>query len=279
MMRSQQSLTLVDAHVHLRRCFEPLPFIKAACSNFASAGRTLDPASKWVGVLCLTSAPGERGFERLKEGFRDEGDSERSASGWQVEPSKEPTSFRFVNDGRVRIVAINGQQIVSKEGLEVLAIGASPSFEGGRPVIDTILAIARCGALPVVPWGVGKWVGRRGQLVEGLIRNSALPAFFLGDSANRPALWPRPSLFDRATQKGINNLPGSDPLPLPGEVYQVGSFGGVFDRELEMDRPAEDLKRKLRDPRTVITPYGTGERPARFIRNQVRMQYRKHLRA
>ena len=184
----------------------------------------------------------------------------------------------FVARDRFPIVVVAGRQIPTRERLEILAVGTRREFEEGQPTRGLIQRVAQTGALPVVPWGAGKWMGERGQLVDGLIRSSELPLFFLGDSGNRPVFWPRPTHFRRAEEEGIKILSGSDPLPFSGETKRVGSFGVALKGSLDAETPAQDLKRRVLNPSTVLHQFGSGETPLRFIRNQLRMQFRKLIR-
>jgi hypothetical protein len=189
--------------------------------------------------------------------------------------TQECVSFGLSFRNGSNLVFIAGQQLVSLEGLEVLAIGTCEQFEAGKPTDRLIQEIAQVGAIPVIPWGAGKWFGRRGRLVDELIRSPDLPPFFLGDSGNRPAVWPKPSLFREAEKRGIVNLPGSDPLPFSSEVQRVGSFGVALNSSLDLGKPALDLKRTLLDPSTTLHQFGEGETTLRFMRNQFKMQLRK----
>jgi len=214
------------------------------------------------------------GFRRLRDTLNgsayDWGNED-----WQMRTTAERISVCFTSPNRSPLVAIAGCQIVSREHLEVLALGTRQQFEDSQPARTLLQKVARAGAIPVLPWGVGKWLGRRGQLVEELIEDPDLPPFFLGDSAHRPTFWPQPSQFRRAEEQGVRNLSGSDPLPFPGEVQRAGSFGVVLDGSLNLERPAQDLKQKLLDPSTTFRQFGEGEAPARFVRNQLKMQFRK----
>jgi hypothetical protein len=87
-------------------------------------------------------------------------------------------------------------------------------------------------------------------------------------------LWPRPAQFRRAEERGIKNLPGSDPLPFPNEARRVGRVGVVLNGSLDLRYPAQDLKRKLLDSSTSFQQFGRREMPLRFVRNQLKMQLR-----
>jgi hypothetical protein len=157
----------------------------------------------------------------------------------------------------------------------VLALGTRRIFEKGEPARRLIKETAQSGALPVLPWGIGKWLGRRGQLIEDLIRDPNLPSLFLGDNSHRPAFWPRPSVFESASKRGLKNLPGSDPFPFPEEVRRVGSVGVALRGSLDIEMPFHDLKRRLLNPSTTLRQFGSREPLVRFVRNQLRMQLRK----
>lgn len=161
----------------------------------------------------------------------------------------------------------------------MLALGTCQRFDEGKTTEELIREVVQARAIPVLPWGVGKWLGRRGRLIEDLIESPDSPRFFLGDNANRPAFWPRPSHFRRAEEQGIRNLPGSDPLPFPNEVQRVGEFGVILDGPLDLEEPARHLKQLLLDKSTTFRQFGRAETPLRFVRNQLKMQYRKLTRS
>lgn len=275
-MKRDSCITIVDAHVHLRSCFEVIPLLEGACSNFAAMARRFCDSGQFVGVLCLSTTPHERRFswllDLLSEKQVQNGALVREMT---LVETQESTSFSLVSNAGNILVVVAGRQITSSEGLEVLAVGTCEQFKERERMGELIQDITQAGALPVIPWGVGKWLGERGQLVNELIRSSQLPQFFLGDNANRPVFWPQPSHFRQAEKRGIRNLPGSDPLPFPGEVQRVGSYGFALRGSLDKEKPAHDLKERLHDPSTTICHFGRRERPFRFFYNQIRMQYRK----
>ena len=102
------------------------------------------------------------------------------------------------------IVVVPGTQAISAEGLEVLSLGAElPAISptGLAALVDRVKTI---GGLPMVPWGVGKWLGRRGQLVSRLLQNAeAGDTLLLADNANRPWWWPFPGLLKKAAEVGL----------------------------------------------------------------------------
>lgn len=265
---SRAGPVLVDAHVHYHRCYEPAAFFDHALANFRRAGAGRGLPSGWIGCLLFTECAGDNYVDRLKE-TRSIGDPR-----WRFAATGEESTLVATCDG-TEILLVGGRQVVTAEGLEVLALGAPDAFADGRPIEETIAAIAGAGALPVLPWGFGKWTGRRGAIAARLAEDLAhVPQLFFGDSAGRPSLWPRPRLLALAERCGRIVLPGTDPLPLAADVGKVGRLGFVVDDGLDRERPFAALARWLAARRTSPTAYGRLERPITFVQRQVRMQLR-----
>lgn len=267
-------LVLVDAHAHLRGCFDVAAFLEEALSNVVREAQSIDGKSAVTGVLCLVDPPQEQGFERLSR-FLAERRREEGADGWSDRPTAEDASLHLRLSQNRGLIVVAGRQVESRERLEVLSIGSRCHVESGIRVDQLIRRIDDAGGVPILPWGVGKWLGVRGRHVRRVIKDPDLPPFCLGDSAHRPSFWPKPSYFRQAEKRGIRNLPGSDPLPFRGEAKRVGSFGLQMGGSLDPERPARDLKRKLLDPSTTVDHFGRRETLFRFLRKQTLMQYRK----
>jgi hypothetical protein len=83
-----------------------------------------------------------------------------------------------------------------------------------------------------------------------------------------------PPQFAAAERARIRIVPGSDPLPLPGEEQRIGAYGFTVEAALPADRPAAALLALLAGAAALV-PYGRRERLARFVRNQLAMQIAK----
>jgi hypothetical protein len=264
--------TLVDAHAYLHACFALESFLDGACEAFRRAatdrGGPLD-----CGVLLLAQTAGDERFEHLAETAAPHGSAPEGGRGWAIARTGEPESLMARRADGARLLLVCGRQIRAAEGLELLALATCARFADGQPIAAALRAIEAAGALPVLPWGVGKWTGRRGRIVAGLI-DAGRPGLACGDNANRPRLWPEPGLLRRARSRGLRVLPGSDPLPLPSEAGRAGRFGFALDGALDANQPARDLARRLADPRTQIIPYGRLESPWRFASNQALLRVR-----
>lgn len=190
-------------------------------------------------------------------------------------PCSNPNS-NSIRAGSRGLFIIAGRQVVSTENLEILALGVDRDYEDRKhPLKRLAIEAAADGAIPVAPWGPGKWWGSRGKAMESLLRDGDVPWLFLGDNGGRPVFWPDPHLFELARARGIKVLPGSDPLPFPSQSGRAGSFGFTVPGMADGVNPARDIKAVLRAPATQIKPYGRLEHPLPFFRNQLAMQVLK----
>jgi len=268
------SATLIDAHVHIHNCFKLRQLLDSAWENFYQT-QTLHPEN-CLGVLIVADI-GPRNW--LKEINQDSSTCDVSTScrvgkQWLITRTQEPFSLIAQNCQGQKIILILGRQMVTHEGIEVLALITEDDFPDHLPLEITVESILSAKALPVLPWGVGKWIGLRGSHIQHFLNTHYASHIFLGDNSGRPSFWPCPSHFKQAELKGVRILPGTDPLPLANEYRRPGSFGFKLLCSLDQNSPGEDLKRLLLNPSTVIQPYGNLENPLRFLRNQWMLRFK-----
>jgi hypothetical protein len=262
---------LVDAHVHFYPSFDEARFFDSALANVRRGAAGLGLPEDTPGWLLLTETSRDHVFKALAE--RANGAPSR---GWTFQPTAEAGSLIACTDGRAALGLVAGRQIVTREGLEVLALGTTVMFPDGAGLGETLQRVSAADALPVLPWGFGKWLSGRGALVEEQIRSSKRNGLFLGDNGGRPRFRPPPRLLAMAEAHGLVVLPGSDPLPLPSQEERVAGFGFVLEGPIASDRPAESLKARLRALKRSPPPYGQVARLVPFVRSQIYMQLRKH---
>jgi len=224
---------LVDGHVHLYGCADRLRFLEAAWRNLSAAASEANVTEgHWQGCLLFTESARDDGFADLR--------SAALPNGWRSRTISRDPAALFLNRDGADLLVIAGRQVISAEGIEVLALATTRSFADGVPVA-ALLAELRAADIPaVLPWGLGKWLGRRGDQVAELMAAQAGPGLFAGDNAGRPPGW-RVPLF----QRGTVVLPGTDPLPLAGTEERVGGYGFMLDGQLDPDRPAADMAQRL----------------------------------
>jgi hypothetical protein len=242
---------LVDGHVHFNECFAWQIFLDAAARNFALARAKLGLMTDAPGCLMFTESAGANQYRMLAESSA----LERS-SGWRIERGDDGRSLVLTNERGAMIMVIAGRQIVTAERLEVLALGCVHELPDGRPIRDSIRDVVDHDAVAVIPWGFGKWLGRRGRVVRDLIESKEVP-FCLGDNGGRARIVGRPPLFERAERLGVPVLGGSDPLPIRGQAMRAGSYGFILDAWRATSRPAPAIASRIRKLRQ--TPPGFGE--------------------
>lgn len=233
-----------DTHVHL------YPFY-ALERLLASAHRQLSGLAPEAGlkVICLTERAGQASFEALAQG-------RMSAPGWTMEATADPALLSArAADGRT-LSLLAGRQFIAAERIEVLALGADLRLEDGLPARDLLARIREAGAVAVLPWGLGKWLGQRGSLIRNLLTSAKPGDFALADTYLLPALAPRPGPLRAASARGFRVLAGTDPLPKPGEEALAGRYGVRAEAAVAPANPAPSLRRILGDPALPLQTVG-----------------------
>jgi hypothetical protein len=270
-------LLVIDGHVHIHDCFDIPRFFDSAFSNCLQAPRNAGCDRPHIPVLLLTEGRRQRVFQRIQEDAK-KGENRignDQTGGYRVFSTEEDESLRIQKMDGASLFLISGRQIVTEERLEVLALMTDSEIPDGLPMEETVAAAAKEGSLSVIPWGFGKWIGRRGRILKRFMDKANRPDFFLGDNGGRPAFLPEPTHFSIGKEMGIRILPGSDPLPFPSETDRAGSFGFALRVSIDPGRPAHGIRTALSDHATLPEPYGRLETPFRFLRNQIAMQMMK----
>ncbi len=254
---------MVDTHVHLHDCFPVSSFLDAALHNF----RANHPGSDLTGttcLLCLTDLAAQQNVfeDRL---VREAGKS------WSVTVEGLQAITTHTETG-ANIYLLGGRQWVASENLELLALGASDPVHDRRHNLNTLVDTAlEAGALPVLPWGFGKWTGKRKQIVECLMKTRS--DFFLADNGSRLRGTAEPELLSRGRKQGFTILTGSDPLPFPAQFRKAGANGVLF--EDVPDLPPLEMFRKVLEEKQPFAQFGMLASLPEFLMSQTRMQIQK----
>jgi hypothetical protein len=262
---------LIDAHVHLYECFDRTTFFDAALANFQTASQTLGLPDNTPGCLMLTETAKDHAFDSLIAQQKLDGGR------WRFRETGEGRALVAAMDGQDVLTVIAGRQIVTREGLEVLALCSNDSFADKLPLEQTIEKVIDADALPVLPYGVGKWSGTRGKVIDSMLNSPLANKMMLGDNAGRLALTGEPKQFAQARKQGIWVLPGTDPLPFPRQARGVGRFGMVLKNGIDQTRPAASLKSILSNLNAQAQTYGRADGLISFLSLQFGMQLRKRL--
>lgn len=268
---AKRATLMVDAHVHLYGSYDLADSFDHARANFDRAVSKRRLPSDTVGVLLLVEMSYEHRFAELAAIAR----SGTPIGRWTFQPTEEAMSLVVRDDAGRTMVLIAGRQIVTRERLEVLAIGTTATFPDQLNLDAAMEAAFSSRALVALPFAVGKWTGARGRLIREAIERHRSRGLVLGDNGNRLKGWPAPGVFARAWADGIPVLPGSDPLPLPGQLQRIASYGLVLDAVWRPHAPARPILDALaaldEPPRT----FGSLTGPVAFFGAQTRMQLRR----
>ena len=267
-------MIVLDAHVHIQPRFDLNDFLMISLGNFQR--RHGESGARGALTSCLLLAEG-KGLDFFSVLVSEGQQSTGRVVGWQIRATAEEHAVQLSHASHpgVRMFVMAGQQVITAEKLEVLALVTSAQIADGKPLAETVDAVRSRGGLAVLPWGVGKWLGKRGALVGRFLQETPPDSLFVGDNGGRPVFWPRPALFDRAEHRGIRLLSGSDPLPLAGEEKRVATFGAMIDGDLSDALPAAELKSLLCNPGVAITPFGQPAGVLQFLRMQLGLRLQK----
>lgn len=269
-------MIIVDAHVHIYDCFDVDYLLDSALANFrAAAARNGAHTGLCSCFLLLAESRSCSWFERVTDAAGDGQSARGKSANWSFSLSAEKGSLAAARktspNDIMHIVA--GRQVVTSEKIEVLGLFDNRFVGDGLPLSETVSAIRSNDGLAVLPWGVGKWFGRRGKIIKNYIGQHRNSDLFLGDNGGRPVFWPTPLLFDVARQRDILVLPGSDPLPVPREAGRTGSYGFYIHQDMQSSAtPARDLKNIIRSRDKEIHPFGRLQKSLTFLMNQVQMR-------
>ncbi|MCB0729824.1 MAG: hypothetical protein KDC88_02225 [Ignavibacteriae bacterium] len=269
---SKSTNVLIDAHIHIHECYNLDKFFNSAKANFLKQANILDLCSNQF-ILCLTESHKVNYFNQLKQ------NADKSIlSEWKIDLTENPNTIKLVDKENFTIYLIAGRQIVTNEKLEVLTLGLIEDPEDGKPIEEILAYVSNKKVISVIPWGVGKWMGYRKEIIEKLVlQNNTFP-IYLGDNGNRPFFWSKPKIFSLAAKNNMLNIPGSDPLPFKNEVNKPGSFGFVLEGVLDIEKPFDSLFEKITSSKKQFATYGRLESLFNFFKNQISMQIVKRNR-
>lgn len=282
MNQMNEAIILVDAHVHIYDCFKLNVMLDAAKQNFSKTANNIGLQSAVTGVLLLTETSRYNWFQQMRDECIKNQPLPVSDKDWEIQLTPDSTVLLAKQKkdlqadekppADIQIYIVAGRQIITTEGLELLALATDHAFEDGLSVSSALAAVRASGAIPVFPWAVGKWLGKRGKILANVLSHESSAGLCLGDNSGRPVFWRNPSHFKQARALNVHILPGTDPLPFASETMRVGSFGFIAQGSLSNTHPAADLKRLLQTTDAKLLSYGPLEKPWRFFANQIRLR-------
>lgn len=259
-----------DTHVHCYQ-FELLPeLLDSAMQNFSKYTPAADAK-----ILFFTDGFIDRTWLKLQELIQ----TEAVAGPWNFSLNNDSGLVEAEKQGDILYLA-PARQVNTAGRLEMLLLGCDHDLEDKQPANDLINEYGEKYVL-VSPWGVGKWLGKRGKVLIDIMNHAKKP-FALGDNGGRPFFWPVPHFnLLHKLRKGEGqtmlkqNLPiinGSDPLPVSGDYNRAGSYGVTFqsDQALTLKNVLESLKSTSSELANFGKPMGL----IQFVQSRIKMAMR-----
>lgn len=254
----------LDSHVHFYDCWKtPLEKILNTAHTNLSLNVGDENTQNTLPAICLLDT--EKDATSINQKLNSLNQSE-----WQYEAVElEPYSFWLKKQDKTMLV-ITGTQINTAEGLEVLVIGNKGDATHGMP-ITAALEQQRDGLLNIVPWAVGKWLSKRGNILTQLLENMDKHQFVLGDNGGRPWPWKKIKQLEYARAHKIPILCGSDPLPLHKHYLKSGSYGNLIETNLDLEKPWTSILQAINE-QPQLKEFGHLSSISSFIINQLKLR-------
>lgn len=249
-------MILADTHVHLYPFADLGRLLDGAATRLSAAANGRDADR----VLLLTERYDCRVFDAWADG------SASPPAPWTVAAKHGDTLMRLERDGAPPLWLGAGHQVVTAERVEVLGLLLRDKPDDGRTAEDTVRDLLDRGAIPVLSWAPGKWLGPRGRSLTRLLGLFGPDQIALGDTTLRAIGIPVPTIMKAARTRGYRVLHGSDPLPLVGEETVAGQYASRLDTTLDPDDPEASLRHALLDPAVSIASVGRRDAPWTTLR-------------
>ena len=203
---------LIDSHVHIYPHYDTGVLLNAFQKRISAVGAS-------AGVMMLAEREGTDAFVSWATG-------DSLPAGYSVVNSDD-ASLILCKPNQPDIIIVAGRQIACAERVEILALATRATFHDGTPAKVAIAEAITAGAVPVLAWGVGKWLFKRAKVVASLLKSFEGEQLLIGDPSLRPVFWPTPRLMATAATKGHRVIAGSDPLPPKNEETRVGQYADL----------------------------------------------------
>ena len=242
-----------DGHFHLYPCHEPATAIGNLIHNLdlaAKSARGFEPGQDIFKIAFLAESKQHDYFHKI---LKNEINFRRI--GFEILAGPEEHCISFVKQGKQELCLAAGRQVVTSEKLEILGLGMEEIVPDGIPAEEVIEKVIAADGLPVLAFSPGKWLFNRGKIAFALAERHQ-ENLLIGDSALRPLGWGEPEIMRQAKANNIAVLPGSDPLPLPGDEKHAGCYGFIYQGSFDRDKPLTSMKEIVATMPQAILPAG-----------------------
>lgn len=266
-------LVVVDSHVHYYECFHLAHFLGAVHSELCKPAIMAKDDDSHHRIMVVLDVANVSCFDMLRRAVLCSPEAD-----WRVQETKEAFSFSMLiplsGRGVCRVSVVRGYQAATVERLEVLALGTDARLREGVTLEETVRCAMDVGAIPIIPWGMGKWWWVRARMLKDMMQSELGASICLGDTSHRPLGFPQPRAFAVAEARGIPIIPGSDPFPLPSDAGRVGRYGFTVAGVMDSEYPGSSLKALLNARDSDLTTFGTRTNLVGSLRNQIKLRLR-----
>jgi hypothetical protein len=264
----------IDSHFHIYKQFRPDNLLDIAYKQLMNHAREVNTDREILPVLFLADNINSTGYEFFNKNAVIT--HQESMTAWVKDTEhQDNNSILLRKNSSEKILLVRGYQLITDENLEVLIIGRKVSASFNHQPINDIIKAHKDDCLVILPWAVGKWLGKRGQIINKMIELYGNCDFCLGDNGGRPGVWQQINQFDLAEKKGFSILRGSDPLPLRGEEKKAGSYGFSLKVNNVTELSARSVITLVQSQIDHMIEFGQQESNIRFIMNQIRLRIQK----
>ncbi|MFQ5558968.1 MAG: hypothetical protein ACE5FU_00085 [Nitrospinota bacterium] len=254
---------VVDTHTHIYSCFDLEIFFESAVKNLGELHRPEFEEVSSIKCIVLTEGVGCDFFSS----FINLGKFGKNGR-YSFEKNEEGVALLLKDRSSALCYVIPGKQIVTEERVEVLTLGSWESVADGLDIRALLDRLLKKEIMTVLPWGAGKWFGRRKRVLMEVLHSFRSPCLFLADNSGRPSFWGVPEILRIADSQGFTVLNGSDPFSLPGDNGRAGSAGVVVEGEWHEQFPVQSLRAQLLKKDKKIRCVGKRDGIAAFLRRQ-----------
>lgn len=196
---------LIDAHVHIYPSYNLEYLFDNAYKNFSHYDNNVDA----YGII-LTERYDCDAYSELAR--------RKTIKDYQINLKDDFLILSKQNSKNMYIFP--GQQINTKEGLEILAYFVKNKIPQKLSFKELFQKIYDYKSFPIINWAPGKWLGKRGQLIRSILSNKE--RVLLGISSLLPEKFKLPKI---AVDYKYPILLGSDPFPLKWQESLIGTCG------------------------------------------------------
>ncbi len=266
-------MIFIDGHVHLWQNFDLDLFFQTAFTNFTLAANSFSPSQENLFVMFLAETKQEKSSKRLEKLGMVKNNCNYSQNisyaFLNLTENIKVLKVRHLKSDKILFI-IFGQQITCSEGIEILSFFTPHEIENENPILDIIDKITLNSGIVVIPWGVGKWLGRRGKIIENTLDSlGSTENVFIGDNANRPWFWPSYKIEQLAHRYDTGILSGSDPLNIKKGFNNIGSYGTILDIPTFEIKHISQIKSHLINSKSHMKQFGKPQKALPFLYTQV----------